>query len=63
MISFYFVGISCYLVLWFCVQLNFQGVTVERNRPYLHLVSKRHVFTSVIIGDCAPPRQVCFEPL
>ncbi|XP_036966082.1 cilia- and flagella-associated protein 65 isoform X1 [Acanthopagrus latus] len=40
------------------ILLNFQGVTVERNRPYLHLVSKRHVFTSVNIGDCAPPRQV-----
>nr|XP_019945243.1 PREDICTED: cilia- and flagella-associated protein 65 [Paralichthys olivaceus] len=40
------------------ILLNFQGVTVERNRPYLHFASKRHVFTSVTIGDCSPPRQV-----
>uniref|UniRef100_A0A8D2ZWM9 Coiled-coil domain-containing protein 108 n=1 Tax=Scophthalmus maximus TaxID=52904 RepID=A0A8D2ZWM9_SCOMX len=40
------------------ILLNFQGVTVERNRPYLHFSSNRHVFTSVTIGDCSPPRQV-----
>ncbi|XP_044073745.1 cilia- and flagella-associated protein 65 isoform X2 [Siniperca chuatsi] len=40
------------------ILLNFQGVTVERDRPYLHFASKRHVFTSVTIGDCTPPRQV-----
>ncbi|KAI3356474.1 hypothetical protein L3Q82_017688, partial [Scortum barcoo] len=40
------------------ILLNFQGVTVERDRPYLHFASKKHVFTSVTIGDCTPPRQV-----
>uniref|UniRef100_A0A671V1K3 Cilia and flagella associated protein 65 n=1 Tax=Sparus aurata TaxID=8175 RepID=A0A671V1K3_SPAAU len=40
------------------ILLNFQGVTVERSRPCLHLASKQHVFTSVTIGDCAPPIQV-----
>uniref|UniRef100_A0A3B4UBL5 Cilia and flagella associated protein 65 n=1 Tax=Seriola dumerili TaxID=41447 RepID=A0A3B4UBL5_SERDU len=40
------------------ILLNFQGVTVERDRPYLHFASNRHVFTSVTIGDCSPPRQV-----
>ncbi|XP_073329268.1 cilia- and flagella-associated protein 65 [Pagrus major] len=40
------------------ILVNFQGVTVERNRPCLHLASKRRVFTSVTIGDRAPPRQV-----
>ncbi|XP_045910743.1 cilia- and flagella-associated protein 65 isoform X2 [Micropterus dolomieu] len=40
------------------ILLNFQGVTVETDRPYLHFPSKRHVFTSVTIGDCTPPRQV-----
>ncbi|XP_051260176.1 cilia- and flagella-associated protein 65 isoform X3 [Dicentrarchus labrax] len=39
------------------ILLNFQGVTVERDRLYLHFASKRHVFTSVTIGDCTPPRQ------
>ncbi|XP_040004712.1 cilia- and flagella-associated protein 65 isoform X2 [Xiphias gladius] len=41
------------------ILLNFKGVTVERDRPYLHFVSSRHVFTPVTIGDCSPPRQVC----
>ncbi|XP_034550185.1 cilia- and flagella-associated protein 65 isoform X3 [Notolabrus celidotus] len=40
------------------ILLNFQGVTTETDRPYLHFSSKRHVFTSVTIGDCNPPRQV-----
>ncbi|XP_041663704.1 cilia- and flagella-associated protein 65 [Cheilinus undulatus] len=39
------------------ILLNFQGVTVEPDIPYLHFVSKRHVFDSVTIGDCNPPRQ------
>ncbi|XP_069010849.1 cilia- and flagella-associated protein 65 [Embiotoca jacksoni] len=38
--------------------LNFQGVTVERDRPYLHFASSRHVFTPVTIGDRSAPRQV-----
>ncbi|XP_040912258.1 cilia- and flagella-associated protein 65 [Toxotes jaculatrix] len=41
------------------ILLNLQGVTVERDRPYLHFASNRHVFTSVTIGDSSPPRQVC----
>ncbi|KAM7380772.1 hypothetical protein PAMP_004045 [Pampus punctatissimus] len=40
------------------ILLNFQGVTVERDRPYLHFNSNRHVFTSVTIGDFTPPSQV-----
>ncbi|XP_026150303.1 cilia- and flagella-associated protein 65 isoform X2 [Mastacembelus armatus] len=40
------------------ILLNFQGVTVERDRPYLHFASNRHVFTSVTIGECSPPRQM-----
>ncbi|KAF3842925.1 hypothetical protein F7725_001774 [Dissostichus mawsoni] len=40
------------------ILVNFQGVTVERDRPFLHFASKRHVFTSVTIGDCTPPKQV-----
>ncbi|XP_070771214.1 cilia- and flagella-associated protein 65 [Enoplosus armatus] len=40
------------------ILLNFQGVTAERDRPHIHFASKRHVFTSVTIGDCTPPRQV-----
>ncbi|XP_059199527.1 cilia- and flagella-associated protein 65 [Centropristis striata] len=40
------------------ILLNFQGVTVERDRPYLHFASKQHVFTSVTIGDRFPPKQV-----
>uniref|UniRef100_A0A3B4YKV7 Cilia and flagella associated protein 65 n=1 Tax=Seriola lalandi dorsalis TaxID=1841481 RepID=A0A3B4YKV7_SERLL len=40
------------------ILFNFQGLTVERDRPYLHFASNQHVFTSVTIGDCSPPRQV-----
>ncbi|XP_060910642.1 cilia- and flagella-associated protein 65 [Labrus mixtus] len=39
------------------ILMNFQGLTVERDRPYLHFASKRHVFDSVMIGDYNPPRQ------
>ncbi|XP_068602653.1 cilia- and flagella-associated protein 65 [Brachionichthys hirsutus] len=39
------------------ILLNLQGVTVDRDRAYLHFASKRHVFTPVDIGDFAPPRQ------
>ncbi|XP_031714488.1 cilia- and flagella-associated protein 65 isoform X2 [Anarrhichthys ocellatus] len=38
--------------------LNFQGLTVERDRPCLHVASKQHVFTSVTVGDRTPPKQV-----
>ncbi|XP_047455942.1 cilia- and flagella-associated protein 65 isoform X2 [Mugil cephalus] len=40
------------------ILLSLQGLTVERDRPYLHFASYQHVFTSVTIGDCNPPRQV-----
>ncbi|XP_053184754.1 cilia- and flagella-associated protein 65 [Scomber japonicus] len=40
------------------ILLNFQGVTVERDRPYLHFASNQHVLTSVTIGDLTPPSQV-----
>ncbi|KAK5609720.1 hypothetical protein CRENBAI_024656 [Crenichthys baileyi] len=40
------------------ILLNFQGVTVDRNEPYLHFASNQHVFTSVAIGDSCPPRQM-----
>ncbi|KAK2906267.1 cilia- and flagella-associated protein 65 [Channa argus] len=40
------------------VLLNFQGVTVERDRPYLHFAFNQHVFTTVTIGDRSPPGQV-----
>ncbi|XP_056144876.1 cilia- and flagella-associated protein 65 [Lampris incognitus] len=39
------------------ILLNFLGTTVERNRPYLHFPSSRHVFTPIAIGGFSPPRQ------
>ncbi|XP_060944050.1 cilia- and flagella-associated protein 65 [Limanda limanda] len=39
------------------ILLNLKGMTVERNRPYLHFPFRRHVLTSMTIGDCIPPRQ------
>ncbi|XP_068184475.1 cilia- and flagella-associated protein 65 [Antennarius striatus] len=40
------------------ILLNFQGVTVNTDRPYLHFASKKHVFTPVNIAGFAAPRQV-----
>ncbi|KAJ8350300.1 hypothetical protein SKAU_G00254300 [Synaphobranchus kaupii] len=40
------------------ILLNFVGVTVERDRPYVHFTSSRHTFTPVAIGGFSPPRQV-----
>ncbi|KAG7241732.1 hypothetical protein INR49_025197 [Caranx melampygus] len=40
------------------ILLNFQGVTLGRDRPFLLFSSNCHVFTSVTIGDCFPPKQV-----
>ncbi|CAL8266013.1 unnamed protein product [Lota lota] len=40
------------------ILLNFQGVTVERDRPYLHFSCPQHVFTPVAVGVLSPPRQV-----
>ncbi|GAA6066589.1 cilia- and flagella-associated protein 65 isoform X1 [Tachysurus ichikawai] len=40
------------------ILLNFIGVTVEKDRPYLHFPSTRHVFAPVAIGGFNPPKQV-----
>ncbi|XP_062861739.1 cilia- and flagella-associated protein 65 isoform X2 [Trichomycterus rosablanca] len=40
------------------ILLNFVGVTVERDRRYLHLLSTRHIFAPVAIGVFHPPKQV-----
>ncbi|XP_064167568.1 cilia- and flagella-associated protein 65 [Anguilla rostrata] len=40
------------------ILLNFLGVTVERDRPYVHFPSSRHTFTPVPIGGFSPPKQV-----
>ncbi|CAL8240874.1 unnamed protein product [Merluccius merluccius] len=39
------------------ILLNFQGVTVARDRPYLHFSCPQHVFTPVAVGVRSPPRQ------
>ncbi|KAM9364881.1 cilia- and flagella-associated protein 65 [Pholidichthys leucotaenia] len=39
------------------ILLNFQGVTVESDRPHLHFASCQHFFTPVPIGDCSHPKQ------
>ncbi|XP_053352888.1 cilia- and flagella-associated protein 65 [Clarias gariepinus] len=40
------------------ILLNFIGVTVEKDRHYLHFPSTRHVFAPVAIGGFHPPIQV-----
>ncbi|KAL0985623.1 hypothetical protein UPYG_G00159560 [Umbra pygmaea] len=40
------------------ILLNFLGVTVERERHYLHFTSTKHVFAPVAIGGFNPPKQV-----
>ncbi|XP_052004731.1 cilia- and flagella-associated protein 65 [Xyrauchen texanus] len=40
------------------ILLNFSGVTVERDRRYIHLSSNRHIFAPVEIGGFSPPKQV-----
>uniref|UniRef100_A0A8C6VY14 Si:ch1073-349o24.2 n=1 Tax=Nothobranchius furzeri TaxID=105023 RepID=A0A8C6VY14_NOTFU len=37
--------------------LNFQGVTVEQDKPHL-FASNQHAFAPVDVGDCRPPRQM-----
>jgi len=39
-------------------QLNFVGVTVSADRPYLHFPGTRHDFAPVAIGDPHSPIQV-----
>ncbi|XP_078535340.1 cilia- and flagella-associated protein 65 [Lissotriton helveticus] len=40
------------------VLLNFIGVTVEKERRYVHFTSTKHQFTPVAIGTASPPRQI-----
>ncbi|KAG7330997.1 hypothetical protein KOW79_004966 [Hemibagrus wyckioides] len=40
------------------ILLNFIGVTVEKDKHYLHFPSTRHVFAPVAIGGFHPPKQV-----
>ncbi|KAL7881952.1 hypothetical protein AOLI_G00088010 [Acnodon oligacanthus] len=40
------------------ILLNFVGVTVERDRRYIHIPSNRHVFAPVAVGGFYPPKQV-----
>lgn len=40
------------------LQLNFIGVTVAKDRRYLHFPSTQHVFAPVAIGGFYPPKQV-----
>jgi len=40
------------------LQLNFVGVTVEENRPYVHFASTQHTFAPVAIGELHSPTQV-----
>jgi len=40
------------------LQLNFVGVTVQLDRPYVHFPSTRHTFAPVAIGNLHSPTQV-----
>jgi len=40
------------------LQLNFVGVTVEPDRPYVHFPSMQHTFAPVAIGELRSPTQV-----
>jgi hypothetical protein len=40
------------------ILLNFVGVTVEANRPYIHFPSTHHMFAPVAIGELRSPIQV-----
>ncbi|XP_067266303.1 cilia- and flagella-associated protein 65 [Chanodichthys erythropterus] len=40
------------------ILLNFTGITVERDRRYIHLSSNRHIFAPMAIGGFSPPKQV-----
>ncbi|XP_041119870.1 cilia- and flagella-associated protein 65 isoform X1 [Polyodon spathula] len=39
------------------ILLNFIGVTVERDRHYIHFTSNKHTFAPVAIGIFSPPKQ------
>ncbi|XP_015214914.2 cilia- and flagella-associated protein 65 [Lepisosteus oculatus] len=40
------------------ILLNFIGVTVKKDRPYIHFMSTKHTFAPVATGSFSPPRQV-----
>lgn len=52
--SFYVV-LSC---VFFFLQLNFVGVTVEPERPYVHFHSNKHTFLPMPVGQICHPKQV-----
>jgi len=40
------------------LQVNFVGVTVDVDRPYVHFAGTRHRFAPVAIGELHSPTQV-----
>ncbi|KAM8857620.1 cilia- and flagella-associated protein 65 isoform 2-T2 [Synchiropus picturatus] len=40
------------------IWLNFLGLTLENNRPFLQFNTKHHVFTAVAVSELMPPLQV-----
>ncbi|NXJ73978.1 CFA65 protein, partial [Trogon melanurus] len=40
------------------ILLNFSGVTLEEDQPYVHFTSTKHIFTPIAIGTSHPPTQV-----
>ncbi|XP_009909465.2 cilia- and flagella-associated protein 65 [Dryobates pubescens] len=40
------------------ILLNFSGVTMERDQPYIHFPSTSHLFTPIAIGTTHPPTQI-----
>uniref|UniRef100_H3B462 Cilia and flagella associated protein 65 n=1 Tax=Latimeria chalumnae TaxID=7897 RepID=H3B462_LATCH len=40
------------------ILLNFVGVTVEKQKPYIHFISNKHTFAPVGIGTLKPPKQI-----
>ncbi|NXX38306.1 CFA65 protein, partial [Tricholaema leucomelas] len=40
------------------ILLNFSGVTVDRDQPYVHVASTKHHFTPIAIGTTQPPTQI-----
>jgi len=47
-----------HLLLVIVLQLNFVGVTVELDRPYIHFPGTQHKFAPVAIGEPCGPTQV-----
>ncbi|NXW57489.1 CFA65 protein, partial [Eurystomus gularis] len=40
------------------ILLNFSGVTVDQEQPYIHFASTKHLFTPIAIGTSHPPIQI-----